>query len=274
MSEHNNNQFSMGKFVWFTGVIVDINDPQKASRVKVRIHGYHNQDTNELPDDHLQWAMVMTSPFSASTNGIGLTPHGLIKDAHVIGFFLDGESSQLPMVIGSFPAMNNGVPDVNNLARGETIQKQLDTNSLFSEKSSGASPIYPYNKVLKTTSGHTIELDDTDSKERIHVYHKSGTFVEFHPDGSVVHKIKGESDLIVDKDLNIHIKGNTNILIDGNVQETINGDKTTNIKGKYIVNCQAYMMKTIATWTTSIGSSGYVKATGTYTVKSATIFLN
>lgn len=271
---NNNSQFTFGDFVWFVGEVTNVNDPQEANRVKVRIKGYHSQDTNEMPDTHLQWAMVMTSPFSASTGGIGLTPHALVKGTQVIGFFLDSHSAQLPMVIGTFPAMNNGVPDVNELARGKSISKQLTSNSQWSEPSSVASPKYPHNKVLHTTSGHSIEIDDTPGKERLHVYHKSGSYVEFHTDGKVIQKMKNDAYLITEQNLYIYAKGNLNLVVDGNVTETIKGNKVSNITGNYIVNCQAYQIKTKASWTAVVGSSAYLKSSGTYTVKSSSIFLN
>ena len=47
-------------------------------------------------------------------------------------------------------------------------------------------PVYPNNKVTQTPSGHVIEIDDTPDAERIHIYHKSGTFIEMQPNGDVV----------------------------------------------------------------------------------------
>ena len=43
--------------------------------------------------------------------------------------------------------------------------------------------VYPFNHVYESESGHLIEVDDTPTKERLHWYHRSGTFTEFHPKG-------------------------------------------------------------------------------------------
>ena len=51
------------------------------------------------------------------------------------------------------------------------------------------STVYPFNKVTETESGHIVEFDDTPGAERIHIYHRSGSFFEFHPNGDKVDKI-------------------------------------------------------------------------------------
>lgn len=269
-----NNQFSFGDFVWFIGVIEDVQDPLMAGRVKVRVHGYHSSDINELPTESLPWAMVALPTSGASTQGLGFSPHGLVKGASVFGFFTDGESAQLPMVMFSFHGMNKGTPDVDKLSRGEVVPKQMDNSGQWSEKASGASPQYPHNKVIRTTSGHIVEMDDTPGAERLHIYHKSGTYYEFHPDGTLVTKITGEGYTIVQKDLKVHVHGNLNLVVNGNVTETIDGNKTSNIKGNYKITCNAYSITTKGSWTNNIGSSGYIKCGGTLTEKASTIFLN
>ena len=43
---------------WFIGTVVDINDPMKLDRVKVRVYGIHTSDTVSIPTDDLPWASV------------------------------------------------------------------------------------------------------------------------------------------------------------------------------------------------------------------------
>lgn len=268
------NQFTFGDFVWWTGIVEDVNDPEKLGRVKVRAFGYHNKDQNSLPTSQLPWAMVAGSAEGANTQGIGRTPHGLIKDSHVVGFFLDGKGAQLPMILFTYPGIKDGMPDVNKLARGEVVKKELDNAGDWSEKSSGAAPLYPHNKVIETTSGHIIEIDDTPGKERLHIMHKSGTFTELHTDGSMVRHVKGDDYTIVQKNQFIHVKGNVNLIVDGNVDETIKGNKTSKISGNYTVTCNSYSMTTKASWTNKVGSSGVIKCGGTLTEKASIIYLN
>jgi hypothetical protein len=47
---------------------------------------------------------------------------------------------------------------------------------------------YPYNHVHVSESGHVIEIDDTPTRERLHWYHRSGTYREIGPLGTMVDK--------------------------------------------------------------------------------------
>lgn len=97
------NEYYMGEsgFVWFEGIVVDIEDPEEVGRVKVRIFGIH-PNTNDVLNEDLPWAMVLQPTSSASLSGIGTSPHGLLQGSQVFGFFRDGSSSQYPVVLGSY----------------------------------------------------------------------------------------------------------------------------------------------------------------------------
>ena len=71
----------MGKdgFNWFVGVIEDRNDPDKAGRVKVRCLGYHSENTQDIPTEHLPWAHVMMPVTAGANSGIGLSPPFLLE---------------------------------------------------------------------------------------------------------------------------------------------------------------------------------------------------
>jgi hypothetical protein len=43
---------------------------------------------------------------------------------------------------------------------------------------------YPYNHVHQSESGHIIEIDDTPGNERLHRFHRAGTFEEIGPLGT------------------------------------------------------------------------------------------
>jgi len=59
----------------------------------------------------------------------------------------------------------------------------------FAEPESMYGAAYPYNHVYESESGHLIEIDDTPGKERLHWYHRSGTFTEIHPAGTRVDRV-------------------------------------------------------------------------------------
>ena len=78
----------------------DFSDWDWCNKVKVRIVGYHNPNRKELPTDELPWAQVMMPCTSSQRSGVG-SNHQLQVNAWVIGFFMDGASSQIPIVMGT-----------------------------------------------------------------------------------------------------------------------------------------------------------------------------
>ena len=92
-------------FRWFIGIVAkDIKrsyDDGSGYKVKVRIIGYHPDSSSILSDDELPWAHVLVPlNFGSGENGTGLSfnPRG---SEHVIGFFLDGDNGQQPVIIGA-----------------------------------------------------------------------------------------------------------------------------------------------------------------------------
>jgi len=202
---------------WFLGNVVSINDPQQLGRIRVRIHGIHSNNKQDIPDDKLPWAQTVVSITEGGTKGLG-NNLGIQVDAMVFGIFLDGKDSQLPLVLGSLPKYEENSPggiSTNQLATGtNTIAKTPNPLFLGADASPYAAQ-YPHNKVTQTTSGHVIEIDDTPGAERIQVYHKSGTCVHFHPNGDVVtHTANGFKTVTGNE--KIHVKGNMEITCDGN----------------------------------------------------------
>ena len=75
---------------------------------------------------------------------------------------------------------------------------------------------YPYNKVFETESGHIQEFDDTPGQERIHTYHRSGTYSEIDSLGTQVNYIVGDNYVLMERNGNIHVAGDCNITVEGN----------------------------------------------------------
>ena len=302
----NPKNFEFGRnFVWFAGVVEDRNDPNYLGRVRVRCYGFHTDDRFELPTEDLPWAMVMQSVNSAAQTEVGQSPTGLVDGSWVIGFFLDGEEAQQPLVIGSLggyatkpehlddaqwarhgfkdvrensdmtrkgfprppikvekrkgelgseivedpfveryprreeqqntttPRLARGIADERNFHDLETSlntsmakesilfkeplsskinneNKSISTaKKLFSydQPTSPYNAVYPFNHVQQTESGHVIEYDDTPNAERIHEYHRSGTFREIHPSGKSVTQIMDEKYDLVESNSYEYVKG-------------------------------------------------------------------
>jgi hypothetical protein len=94
-------------------------------------------------------------------------------------------------------------------------------------------PVYPFNKVTETESGHIFELDDTPTRERVRLEHRTGTFIEMHPNGDEVHKVYGDGYEITIKDKNILVQGHCSVTIQGDSVVNIEGNKIERIKGDY-----------------------------------------
>lgn len=239
-----------GAMHWFLGVVEDRNDPEQAGRVRVRCLGVHSESTADVPTDQLPWALVAISPTSGA--GIGHSPTGIVPGSWVVGFFLDGKYAQQPVVTGSifgipaadsapmgggfvdpagtFPR-NKDEPEVSRIARGTAPTARPAADGAIGAPGSAYAAKYPFNKVIETETGHVIELDDTEGAERIFVMHKSGSYTEFYPDGTVVsHAAKDQFRTVMGDDA-IHVAGNVKVIVDGDANLSVSGNVTSEVGG-------------------------------------------
>lgn len=212
-------------FNWFIGKVEDVDDPKQLGRARIRIV---NEHPPEMTVDKLPWASIVAPATSASLKGVGLSPVGLKKGSTVIGFFVDSKK-QYPTILGTWhfvPDEQNH--DVSGLARGDNIVEKEKTKV---EPDSAYAARYPYNNVFQTEAGHVVEIDDTPGEERIHVYHKAGTYIEINKEGRIVIKSAQDSFDVVDGVKNIYVKGDCNIQTDGKFNATSKGDMTLVTEG-------------------------------------------
>ena len=122
-------------------------------------------------------------------------------------------------------------------------------NMIFADKMGGASAggswsepeppyagQYPFNNVRQTESGHVEEWDDTPGAERVHIFHRSGSFIEMHPDGKVVYKSMSHGYQISMGDYDVKVKGDCNFSVDGNA--TIHSKGEVHLQGDEGINIQ------------------------------------
>ena len=87
-------------FVWWIGIVEDIDDPLTLGRCKVRCFGYHPAKKDGLvPTEDLPWALAI---HPANTPNLYGTPKA---GDWVFGFFLDSMSAQEPAILGYLPAI-------------------------------------------------------------------------------------------------------------------------------------------------------------------------
>ena len=155
----------------------------------------------------------------------------------------------------------NELKTTDESSRGKSDNRGIstETNEDREEKKRVGSE-YPYNQVRETESGHILEYDDTPFAERIHEYHRTGTFYEIDADGNKVTRvvgsnyeviagsefvnIKGSCNLTIDTNCNTYIKGNWNIQVDGDVTEVIKGNHSETISGTQSSNVTGNVSET------------------------------
>jgi hypothetical protein len=117
----------------------------------------------------------------------------------------------------------------NNLVSGIKIANESTT---WSEPDYAYAARYPHNQVIETEAGHIVELDSTPNAERIHIYHKKGTYIEVDVNGSMVKKVMGDNFELIDNNGHLNVKGAytmtvngaTKILIENNADIEVDGD--------------------------------------------------
>jgi hypothetical protein len=116
---------------------------------------------------------------------------------------------------------------------------QPPSDNLWTEPESARNtetePVYPYNNIQQTESGHSFEMDDTPTRERVRLQHRIGTFLEMHPNGDEVHKVYGTGYEIHLNGKNVLIKGTCNITIEGDANMDVKGDYNLQVAGDYNV---------------------------------------
>jgi hypothetical protein len=115
------------------------------------------------------------------------------------------------------------------------------------------------NRVIKTASGHTFEMDDTPGNERIILGHNSGNGIEFKSDGSMI-IAAGSQTIQVSKDQKIIIEGNATIVYGGNVDMEVAGDFNLKVAGNYNLEVGENRQEFInGAWrTTTEGNVGHI----------------
>jgi hypothetical protein len=158
---------------------------------------------------------------------------------------------------------------------------------------------YPFNHVLETESGHFVEFDDTEGNERIHIYHRLGTFLEIDKSGNVMIKTVGNVTNVVAGNMDTYVQGNYSLSVDGNLDmyavgnltEKVTGNRKTTITGTETLEITGNVTNTMKgtlteevtmdvtqdyklNLTTTITALGSIKATGAMTVGGSSISFN
>jgi hypothetical protein len=132
-------------------------------------------------------------------------------------------------------------PTTSRLARNESIDDSI-VSQKKTKKASKVEPdpyynaTYPYNNVYESESGHALEFDDTKDSERIHLYHRSGSYVEWGPAGDRAERIQKDKFEVIIGNEQVYVKGNVTVYVDGNVNMQIGGNFAADIGGTCTIN--------------------------------------
>jgi hypothetical protein len=151
------DDFYGDRFRWFVGVVKDIGDDR--SRVRVRIFGiHHTEDLENVSDGDLPWAQVLYPTTGGQTSG-GNVSHNLVPGSWVVGFFLDGNDSQQPIVLG---VINGGQGSVNSSPEQRT---NFDAGSPTQNSSNPAGTIDQ-----NTGTPTTTQLEGNSNVQKVYNY--------------------------------------------------------------------------------------------------------
>lgn len=142
-------------------------------------------------------------------------------------------------------------PDTNRLARHQKIRstivytkelaRHLGVTQANDTGTWDQSPIpynarYPFNNVWQSESGHFMEFDDTDGRERVHLYHRTGTFTEVDHNGTQVNRIVGDNYEILERNGFVHVVGNVHVTVDGAQTLYVGNTLDIQVDGKTTIN--------------------------------------
>lgn len=136
-------------------------------------------------------------------------------------------------------------------------------------------PVYPYNNIQQTESGHSFELDDTPGRERVRLQHRSGTFTEIHPNGDEVHKIVGNGYEIISNGKNVLVKGVCNITVQGDSILNVEGDSYSQVNGTVYQNVKGDVKQVVqGNATQTVNGDFDINASGDISLGASTVRIN
>ena len=190
-----NNNFKSGVigrdgFYWWQGTVAPIEAQGKqvegggwGNRLRVRINQYHPQ---ELKDEDLPWAVLML-PCTAGSGLANAVQGCQVKPGdRVIGFFLDGDDGQQPVVVNVFPVQKQvaGVTGFNGLDPASPKLENKETNEPTID--SAPTPVH-------------LPIDIAYGKNRISAYEGIGDIVPLanNAQNSKINKVKSTIDWLL-----------------------------------------------------------------------------
>ena len=181
-------------------------------------------------------------------------------------------------------------PDTNRLARHEKINQTIvyfkecqehkgvekaNGKGTWDQSPTPYNAKYPFNNVWQSESGHFMEFDDTAGAERVHLYHRKGTFTEVDHNGTQVNFIVGDGYVIMERNGYVHVIGNVDVNIEGAKTLKVGGTMDVQIDGATTINIHDNADINVS-GSTNITSAGNIlmKAGGVIAMDAENIYFN
>jgi hypothetical protein len=178
---------------FYRGTVVDVQDPLKSGRVKVKVFSVYDQ----LGNDGIPWAEyadpMMTMGFFAPDVG------------DLLWVFFDNGDHMKPVYFAGAASGKFG----------------------HSEKTNGS---YPNNRVFKVKGGHKIEVNNSGTGQ-INIQHNSGTRLTLNGDGSVDLNVVSDYRINVAGNMETTVTGNTTTNVGGSASTDVSGSITVGAGG-------------------------------------------
>jgi len=245
LAGNNHNGSSHGVVI---GKVTNLNDPDKLGRIKVQYPSIFAKTGSDGVESG--WARLVT-PMAGPERGIEFIPE--INDEVLVAF--EHGDINYPYILGSLWNKVDKPPLISETVGDKKVNK----------------------RVIKSRSGHTIILDDTDNEEKISIVDKTGkNSVEIDSKNKAI-TINSEADITIEGKANLTLKGKTivieaiqggnidvkgnNVTMEAQAKATLKGTSGADIEGTQ-VNVKGSAKTSIEGAAVSVNGSGMTEIKG------------
>ncbi|WP_158978756.1 type VI secretion system Vgr family protein [Cellulophaga sp. L1A9] len=168
------------------GVVLDNNDPDGLGRIKVQF-GWQRRMGTSTP-----W-IKMNTPYGGNGKGFYFIPE--LDEEVLVGFENNNPEKPYVLSAGFNSSAKSGMADADNNL-----------------------------KTIRTRSGHTIELNDTDGEEKINIYDHEGSIITFDTQAKSLYITATENIEFQAKNIKMIAEENIDIQAQGDINTASEGD--------------------------------------------------